>query len=71
MTNEPPDDQMTFDIIDDRHEPITEENVTRILNILCVPPVYELAYEKCVMFLEPLDEELPIIERVTRGWCHG
>ena len=66
------DEQMMLDLEPDSfHAPITEDNVMRILNILCVPPVYELAYEKCIMFLEPLDEELPIIEKVTRGWCHG
>ena len=68
MTNEPPDDQMTFDITDDRHEPVTEENVMRILHILNVPPIYQPAYEQCVTFLEPDPWECEIIEKVVRDW---
>jgi hypothetical protein len=64
-----PDDQMTFDMPDDQHEPVTEENVTRILNILFVEPIYQVAYKQCVDFLKPTQDELEIIEKVVRSWC--
>jgi hypothetical protein len=69
MTTEPPDDQMTFDIPDDFHEPVTEERVAKILNILFVPPQYDKALKLVVLFLKPTDEELPIIENVVKDWC--
>jgi len=69
MTNEC-DDQMMLDLEPDYfHQPVTEENVTRALTILFVPPVYDAAYEACVSFLKPLPWECEIIERVVRKWC--
>jgi hypothetical protein len=68
MTNLP-DDQMTFDIPDDFHEPVTEERVTSILNILFVPPQYDKALKSVVLFLKPTQDELPIIENVVKDWC--
>jgi len=70
MTNEC-DDQMMLDLEpDDYHEPVTEDNVARVLNLLFIYPVYKDAYEKCVAFLKPLDEELPIIEKAVSDWCN-
>ena len=66
-----PDDQMTFDIHDSYHVPVTEDNVLRALNILFVLPKYEQAYDACVAFLKPTQDELEIIERVVRSWCDG
>lgn len=64
-----PDDQMTFDIPDDFHEPVTEERVAKILNILFVPPQYDKALKSVVLFLKPIESELVIIDKVVRDWC--
>jgi len=65
-----PDDQYSIDFAEiDTHEPVTEENVMRILHILNVPPIYQPAYEQCVTFLEPLPWECEIIEKVVMDWC--
>ena len=64
-----PDDQMTFDIHDPYHNPVTEENVTRLLNIIFVPPDSSKAYEACVTFFEPLPWECEIIKKVVGEWC--
>jgi hypothetical protein len=66
MTN---DDQMEFDIQVDTHIPVIEDNILRALTVFMIPPIYEAAYDWMVRFLEPLDEELPIIEKRVRDWC--
>jgi hypothetical protein len=64
-----PDDQMEFDIQVDTHIPVSEDNILRALTVFMIPPVYEVAYEWMVSFLEPLDEEKPMIEKCVRDWC--
>jgi hypothetical protein len=51
------------------HDPITEDNITLALTIFMIPPIYYAAYDWMVRFLEPLDEELPLIEKCVREWC--
>ena len=69
MIKEYQDECFIEDVPNDYHEPVTEDNVARALNLLFIYPVYKDAYEKCVAFLKPLDEELPIIEKVVSDWC--
>ncbi len=64
-----PDDQMTIDYEIDTHARITEDDINRALNIFMIPPIYDAAYDWLVRFLEPLDEELPIIEKCVKDWC--
>ena len=69
MTNEPCDDQMTFDLADLSHDPVTESDVMRFLHVFFIVPIYEVAYDQCVKFFEPLSWECEIIEKVVRDWC--
>ena len=79
MTNEPPDDQMTFDITDmddddqldlQLHEPVTKERVEQIIELSWDDHfTNEANHEILVKLLEPLPWECEIIEKVVRDWC--
>ncbi len=62
---------MTDDIQDELqlHEPVTEDNCFRALEIFLVPPVYEHAYDWLVKFFKPDEWELPLVEKCAKSWC--
>ena len=58
------DYQYELDIPDDYHEPVTRDNVLRILAIIGTGH-NDNDYEACVKFLEPTEDEKQIIREVV------
>ena len=62
------DDQMELDLPpDDYHEPVTRDNVLRILAIIGTGH-NDRDYEACCKFLEPTEDEKQIINDVVRDY---